>query len=102
MGDTSKVAAIIVGVVTLHFDGCKVLVLQDCLYIPIVRRNLISILSLACNKISTLFNKNLVFIKWNDDVICCGMLVDNLYMLKPITPIKLIHINLIIRERNLP
>ena len=32
MGDTSRVVAIAVGVVTLHFEGDKVLVLDDCLY----------------------------------------------------------------------
>ena len=41
MEDTSKVAAVVVEVVTLHVDGGKVLVIQDCLYIPNVRRNLI-------------------------------------------------------------
>ena len=85
MGDTSKVADVAVGVVTLHFDGGKVLVLQDCLYIPSVRRNLISVSSLACNGFSAIFNKNFISIKYDVDVICCGMLVDNLYMLEPIT-----------------
>ena len=41
MGDTLRVAAVAVGVVTLHFEGGKFLVLSDCLYIPSVRRNLI-------------------------------------------------------------
>ena len=81
MGDTSKVAAITVGMVTFHFDRSKILVLQDCLYVSSVRRNLIFVSSLACNRFSALFNKKLVFIIWNDNVICCGMLVDNLYML---------------------
>ena len=31
MGDTSRVAAVAVGVVTLHFEGGKILVLDDCL-----------------------------------------------------------------------
>ena len=31
MGDTSRVAAVAVGVVTLHFEGGKFLVLDDCL-----------------------------------------------------------------------
>ena len=57
MGDTSKVAAVAMGVMTLHFDGGKVLVLQDCLYVPSVRRNLISISSLACNEFLTFLIK---------------------------------------------
>ena len=63
MGDTTKVEIVAVGVVTLHFDGGKELVLHDCLYVPRVRRNLISVPSLACNGYSTLFNKTFVFIK---------------------------------------
>ena len=38
MEDTSHVAAVVVGVVTLHFEGGKILVLDDCLYVPDVRR----------------------------------------------------------------
>ena len=80
-----QVATVAVGVVSLHFTGGRVLVLQDCLYIPNVRRNLISISCLACNKFSVIFNKNFVSIKYDVDKICCGMLVDNLYILEPIT-----------------
>ena len=85
MGDTSRVAAVEVGVVTLHFEGGKFLVLDDCLYVPGVRRNLVSVSCLSCNGYSTVFNKNLVFVKYNDDIICRGMLQDNLYLLKPIS-----------------
>ena len=55
--DTSKVAAVAVGVVSLFFPGGKTLVLQDCLYVPHVIRNLISVSCLACNGFSALFNK---------------------------------------------
>ena len=34
MGDISHVAAVVVGVVTHHFEGGKFLVLDDCLYVP--------------------------------------------------------------------
>ena len=81
--------AVVVGVMTLYSGGGKVLVLQDCLYIPNVRRNLIFISNLACNGFLALFNKNLVFVKLTDDVIYFGMLVDNLYMLEPITPMQI-------------
>ena len=78
MGDTSRVAAIAVGVVTLHFEGDKFFVLDDCLYVPDVRRNLVSVSCLSCNGYSSSFNKNFDFIKFNDDIICSGMLHDNL------------------------
>ena len=52
MGDISKVAVVVAGVMTLHFDGGKELVLQDCLYVPKVRRNFVSIPSLSFNAYS--------------------------------------------------
>ena len=63
MGDTTKMAVVVVGVVTLYFSGGKELVLQDCLYVPSIRRNMISIPSLACNGFLTLFNNKSIFIK---------------------------------------
>ena len=57
MGDTSRVAAVAVGVVTLHFEGGKFLVLDDCLYVPDVRRNLVSVFCLSCNGYSSVLIK---------------------------------------------
>ena len=65
------------------------MVLQDSLYVPSIRRNLISVSSLACNRFLAIFNKNYVSIKYDVDVIYCRMLVDNLYMLEPITLIQI-------------
>ena len=86
MGDTSRVVAVAVGVVTLHFEEGRVLVLHDCLYVSSIRRNLISVTSLSCHGYSSLFNKNSVFVNYDDKLICVGMLGDNLYMLEPIVP----------------
>ena len=85
LGDTSKVAAVSVGVVFLHFSGGNILVLEDCLYVPNVRRNLISISCLACNGFSA---KTFVFIKYDVDEIYCGMLVGNLYIHEPISHLQ--------------
>ena len=85
MGDTSRMAAVAVGVVTLYFEGGKMLVLSDCLYVPSVRRNLVSVFCLSCNGFLSLFNKNFVFVKYGDDIICRGMLSDNLYLLELIS-----------------
>ena len=79
---------VIVGVVSLLFLGGKLLVLNNCLYVPNVRRNLISISCLLCNGYSTIFNKNMVSIKYNADDICNGMLVDNLYILEAISHVQ--------------
>ena len=85
MGDTSHVAAVVVGVVTLYLEGDKFLVLSDCLYVPGVRRNLVLVSCLSCNGYSSIFNKYSIFVKYNDDIICHGMLSDNLYLLEPIS-----------------
>ena len=66
---TSHVAAVAVEVVTLHFEGGKKLVLSDCLYVPGVRRNLVSVSCLSCNGYSSFFNKNYIFIKLNSMMI---------------------------------
>ena len=41
------------------------------------------------NGFLAIFNKNYVSIKYNVDEICCGMLLDNLYLLEPITHLQI-------------
>ena len=62
-----------VGEVSLHFGGHIVLILKDCLYVPNIRRNLISVSCLACNGFSALFNKNLfqLNMEWMRSVLEC-------------------------------
>ena len=45
--------------------------------------------SLTCNGYSILFNKTSIFSKRNDKIICDGSLVDNLYLLNPISPMQI-------------
>ena len=66
----------------------QILVLQECLYIPTVRRNLISISFLTYNRFLAIFNKIFVSIRCDADEICCGMLIDNLYILEPISHLQ--------------
>ena len=80
-------AAKAVGEVSLHFGGNNVLVLKDCLYVPNIRRNLILVSYLACNGYSASFNKNSVSIINGVDEICSRMLIDNLYLIEPNTPL---------------
>ena len=86
-GGHVRVVAKVVGEMSLHFGGHKVLVLKDCLYVPNIRQNLISISCLACNGYSASFNKNSVSILNGEDKICYGMLIDNLYLIEPNTPL---------------
>ena len=83
----SRMTAKAVGVVSLHFGGHKVLILKDCLYVPNIRRNLILVSYLSCNRFSALFDKNYVSIKYGVDEICSGMLTDNLYLIEPNIPL---------------
>ena len=73
--------------VTLHFGAHNVLILKNCLYVPNIRRNLISVSCLACNRFFTLFNKNFISIKYGVDEIYSRMLTDNLYLIEPNTPL---------------
>ena len=75
--------------VSLHFSGGKFLVLDECLYVPNIRRILISFFYLSCNGFSVIFNKNFISIKYDVDEICCGILIDNLYILVPITHLQI-------------
>ena len=72
---------------SLRFGGHKILVLKDCLYVPQIRRNLISVSCLALDGYSSIFNKESVSVKYGVDTICSGMLKDNLYLLEPNIPL---------------
>ena len=50
--------------------------------------NLISVSCLSCNGFLAIFNKNFISIKYDADEICCGMLVDNIYILEPISHLQ--------------
>ena len=87
LGDSSKVAAVAVGLVSLTFSGGKTLVLDDCLYVPNVRRNLISFSCLHVMNFQQ-YSIKIVSVKYDADEICCGMLVDNIYILEPISHLQ--------------
>ena len=54
-------------------------------YVPSIKRNLISTSSLVKDGYSILFNDS-VIIKLNKRCLCSGTLMDNLYIIKPISP----------------
>ena len=85
MGNATKVAAVTVGDCYLNFGRDIYLLLNDCLYVPSIRRNLISVSSLVKDGYSVLFNDS-VIIKLNKRFICSGTLMDNFYIINPISP----------------
>ena len=69
------------GVITLCFSNNK-LILSDTLYVPSLRRNLISVSSLVNKSYSITFGTEVV-IKRNGAFICSGKVINGLYLLTP-------------------
>ena len=85
MKNAMRVAAIAVGNVILNFNNNRSLILRYCLYVPTIRRNLVSVSSLVKDKYSVYFNDSVV-IKLNKCFIYSINMMDNLYIINPIFP----------------
>ena len=81
LSDGSRIPVLAIGVFNLCFDS-RVLILEDCLYVPNVRRNLISTIYLGKHGYCIILKDNVV-IKKNKAFICFGNIVDGLYILTP-------------------
>ena len=75
----SKILIVAVGVYNLCFKS-RVLILEECLYVPNVRRNLISTTYLGKNGYCIILKDNVV-IKKSKMFICSGNIMDGLYIL---------------------
>ncbi|MBM0273880.1 hypothetical protein JNZ24_10670, partial [Streptococcus suis] len=82
LGSKARVSAVAVGVIRLVFPNNKILVLNNALYVPSIRRNLISVPSLALQGYTCTFGQNVV-IKTNGNFICSGNLSNGLYLVYP-------------------
>ena len=78
MADGSKIPVVSIGVFNLCFES-RVLILEDCLYVPNVRRNLISATYLGKHGYCVILKENIV-IKKDKVFICSGNIVDGLYI----------------------
>ena len=81
LADGSKIPVVAVGVFNLCFNS-RVLILKDCLYVPNVRRNLISATYLGKQGYCVILKDSIV-IKKDKVFICFGNIVDGLYILTP-------------------
>lgn len=81
LGSDAKAEAVSVGVITLCFQKNK-LILSDNLYVPSLRRNLISVSSLVNKSYSITFGTEVV-IKRNGAFICSSKVINGLYLLTP-------------------
>ena len=71
--DSSAIVSMVaIGVVVLQFQDNKTLILSNVLYIPLMRRNLISISELSNKGYSFIFGTEVV-IKRNGSFICPGI-----------------------------
>ena len=85
MGNATKVAAVAVGDLHLSFGRDRILILRNYLFVPSIKRNLVTVSSLVKNGYTVYFNKRVV-IKENKRFICSGQLVDNLHIINPVSP----------------
>ena len=79
--DRSRIPVVAVGVFNLCFES-RVLILEDCLYVSNVRKNLISATYLGKHGYCVILKDNVV-IKKGKVFICYGNIVDGLYILTP-------------------
>ena len=79
MADGSRIPVVPVGVFNLCFKS-RVLILEDCLYVPNVHRNLISATYLGKHGYCVILKDNVV-IKKDKVFICSGNILDGLYIL---------------------
>ena len=81
LADGSRILVVAIGVFNLCFNS-KVLIFEDCLYVPNVRRNLISTTYLGKPRYCVILNDNVV-IKKDKVLIYFGNIVYGLYILTP-------------------
>ena len=79
LADRNRIPIVVVGVFNLCFDS-RVLILEDCLYVSNVRRNLISATYLGKHGYCVILKDNVV-IKKDKVFICFSNIVDGLYIL---------------------
>ena len=79
--DRSRIPVVAVGVFNLCSES-RVLILEDCLYVSNVRKNLISATYLGKHGYCVILKDNVV-IKKGKVFICYGNIVDGLYILTP-------------------
>ena len=82
LGSSATISAVAIGVVVLEFQDNKNLILSDVLYVPLMKRNIISVSELSNKGYSFTFGTKVV-IKRNGSFICSGIKSNGLYMITP-------------------
>ena len=81
LADGSRIPVVAVRVFNLYFES-RFLILEDCLYVPNVCRNLVSATYLGKHGYCVILKDNVV-IKKDKLFICSGNIIDGLYILNP-------------------
>ena len=84
LGNGEHVSVKALGQVELFFNNDRTLCLVDCLYVPVFKRNLISVSCLFEQGLTVEFN-SFITIRSSTSVICTGDLIDGLYYLSPMS-----------------
>jgi hypothetical protein len=83
METSATVVATAIGTFYLELSSSRTLVLDKCLYVLEVRRNLIFVSRLGCSRYSFLFTAKLI-VKFNNKFVASGILQDGLYVISSI------------------
>ena len=81
LGNGELISVKAIGPVVLFFENNSTLCLEDCLFAPDFKRNLISVSCLVEHGLTVQFNSS-VSIRSKSSFICFGDLINNLYFFK--------------------
>ncbi|KAH0632545.1 hypothetical protein KY284_035331 [Solanum tuberosum] len=79
--DGSSAPVLALGNITFSFDSGRVLILKDVLYVPEVRRNLISYSKVLRDGYDVNFSYNGCVISYNKHIVSTGTLIDGLFII---------------------
>ena len=84
LGNGELISVKAIGLVVLFFENNRTLCLEDCLYVPDFKRNLVYVNCLVEHGLTLQFNSS-VSIRSKSFFICSGDLMNNLYFLSPLS-----------------
>ena len=84
LGNGELISVKAIGPVVLVFENNRTLCLEDCLFAPDFKRNLVSVSCLVEHGLTVQFNSS-VSIRSKSSFICSGDLMNNLYFLSPLS-----------------
>ena len=84
LGNVELISVKAIGPVVLFFENTRTLCLEDCLFAPDFKKNLVSVSCFVEHGLTVQFN-SLVSIRSKSSFICSGDLMNNIYFLSPLS-----------------